>query len=382
MIIFVVTAARSMVATAKKRRRDVNIVEGSGTLLSSANERKQRRLKNPKENQEELHTKETGTSSKITLVTYVTTVHDHFLKHGMKRMLAEHEKDERGDRPRRDWYDEECRMHYPNESDYYSDRSSDRERRRLRDIEGLVNVIADGRSRSRAQSDSNSVSSSNRVEGRTYSDAVKGVTSPTSSQGAKNHSSPNISLEQLSKDLPEVNQQLKADALKQTGSDDHSNVAMITVDSEADSQLTLQPISWRHSTAKGHAEPLIRSIPGKITPFEHIIACGNINVKPENHRFLVTDDQGRHKWRASDFDGNLPLDISTIKYENIPLYYLTTKCGADFLRSNGFSIATIGEHDITDWKDHMHTDPNYSFDPVISLHPLKQPRATCINGIP
>jgi hypothetical protein len=64
----------------------------------------------------------------------VTAVNDNFPKHGIKQMFAEHEKNTRGDRPRRDWYEEQCRMPYPKESDYYSDRSSDRKRRRLRDI--------------------------------------------------------------------------------------------------------------------------------------------------------------------------------------------------------------------------------------------------------
>jgi hypothetical protein len=38
---------------------------------------------------------------------YVTTVNDHFLKHGIKRMFGEHEKDTSDDRSRRDWYKEQ-----------------------------------------------------------------------------------------------------------------------------------------------------------------------------------------------------------------------------------------------------------------------------------
>jgi hypothetical protein len=196
----------------------------------------------------------------------VTAVNGHFMKHDIKRMFGEYEKDTRGDRPRSDWYEEQCRMPYPDESDYYSDRSSDRERRRLRDIKRFYDRAVNGKSRSRTHSVSNSF---NRVDGRSYSDAARESIKLTSSQDVRDPSS-NVSFKQSVIDVNETSQQLGVDALNQTRSDDQSNVAMITVDTEADVQLTLQLTSWRHSTAKGTAKSFIQAIPAQIFPYRSV----------------------------------------------------------------------------------------------------------------
>jgi hypothetical protein len=176
-------------------------------------------------------------------------------------------------------------------------------------------------------------------------------------------------------------QQLGVDTLNQTRSDDHSNVPMVTVDTEADAQLTLQPISWRHSMTKGTFKSFIQAIPVKIFSYRFVTAHGDITVLPDNHRFSGMDNSGERSCRAFDY-GNPPLNTSLIKYATIPIYFITARCGADFMRSKGYSVAAIGEHDVTDWKDRKNEDPNGTFDPAITMHPLKQPRATCVNGTP
>jgi hypothetical protein len=103
--------------------------------------------------------------------------------------------------------------------------------------------------------------------------------------------------------IPENSQQPSVDALKQAGFDNDSNVAMFTVDPEADAQLTLQSISWRHITAKGTAKSFIQTIPAQISPYRSVTAHCDITIAPVDHRFIVTSDKGKRKWIAFDHDG-------------------------------------------------------------------------------
>jgi hypothetical protein len=140
----------------------------------------------------------------------------------------------------------------------------------------------------------------------------------------RNHPSSKISLKQSAKDVNETSQQFSVNALNQTRSDDHSNVAMVTVDTEADALVILQPISWRHSTTKGTAKSFIQAIPAQILPYRYVTVYRDITVSPNNHRFFAIDNRGKRSWRAFDHNTNM------MKYASIPIYFMTAKCGADF----------------------------------------------------
>jgi hypothetical protein len=71
-----------------------------------------------------------------------------------------------------------------------------------------------------------------------------------------------------------------------------------------------------------------------------------------------------------------------MKYANIPFYFMNARCGEDFMQSKGYSVATIGENDVTDWENKKIEDPYNFFVSTISIHPLKQPRTERVNGTP
>jgi hypothetical protein len=94
---------------------------------------------------------------------------------------------------------------------------------------------------------------------------------------------------------------------------------MVIRDTEADAQLTLQPIYLRHCKAKGVVKPFIAPQPTQIHPYKSVTAYGEITVSVDYPRFIVIDDKGKRNWRVFDRDGSPPLDTSVLKYANILL---------------------------------------------------------------